>query len=348
MEIMKNWKKTYSYNDISIVSRVISELKHRNEADTSIEFCGVKLDIPIVAAPMPDICNGELALSLAKMGVLGIIHRFQSIDTQYNEYQSCFDFISPDKHIDFRNIVGCAIGITGDYQERFNKLYIGGCRIFCLDTANGANFQIKNVMHWICNEYISSADSEYEKLYIIGGNVATKEGFVFLSDLGIDAIRVGIGTSGICETRTETGIYQHQVSALLECIEIKDRYRLETKIIADGGIKIPADMCKALAVGADVVMCGNIFAGTTESPGNVLKIDGKLKKLYRGAASYSVQQENGRNDIEYNEGGESLVEYKGSVEKVVKRFKAGLQSSMSYLGARTLQEYQQNASIVLL
>jgi IMP dehydrogenase len=117
-------------------------------------------------------------------------------------------------------------------------------------------------------------------------------------------------------------------------------------LIADGGIRTPADMCKALALGADAVMMGGALAGTRESPGEVIVVDGKKYKILRGAASFGVQKENGNDEVEYNEGSEVLVEYKGSVEKVISRFAAGLRSSMSYHNARTLEEFRRNVKVV--
>ena len=117
-------------------------------------------------------------------------------------------------------------------------------------------------------------------------------------------------------------------------------------LIADGGIKTPADMCKSLALGADVVMMGGALAGTAESPGEVLKVDGKKYKILRGAASFSTQKESTGAEPDYVEGAETLVPYRGSVEKVIARFAAGLRSSMSYMNARNLTEYRANVKIV--
>lgn len=362
-----NFKKTLSYDDISIAPRVVSELKSRSEADTSVKCFGLKLKVPMIAAPMPTVCNGLMSVKLREMGALGIIHRFQSIDSQTKEFlMSSLNGIG----------IACAIGVTGDYQERFKNLYKAGCRIFCLDTANGANIQIKNAVQWIRDfVYSHLTYEEDDKVYLIAGNIATKEGYRFLAKLEVDAVRVGIAGGAACETKTETGVFVPMVTSIIECVQerkiltffrtnkivpkyiSKDEYNEEylneynklPLIIADGGIKTPSDMCKALAIGADLVMCGSLFAGTEEAPGEVKKFDGILYKFHAGAASFSVQKEqNPDKEVMYNEGNETLVKYKGSVEKIILRFKAGLQSSLSYLNSRNLNEYRKNKSIIEL
>jgi IMP dehydrogenase len=325
-----------SFDSVTLVPKVISEKRHRSECTTSSEFCGVQLETPLIASPMPDVCNGTMALELAELGCLGIIHRFQPIMDQLKEFKMAK---WTDPMLKLQNIA-CAVGVTGDYEERFEALYNNGCRIFCLDTANGANIMVKEAVEKL------RANQDRTHVYLIAGNVATVEGYAFLTELGVDAVRVGIAGGSVCETKTETGVH---VPTLQSVLDIKG-WRLELhnkpspKIIADGGIRTPSDLCKALACGADAIMCGSIFAGTKESPGDVLKIDGKLYKLYRGAASYSVQQEAGRDPL-YNEGNETLVRYKGEVRKVVDRFTYGLQSSMSYMNAGNLDEFRVNTAV---
>jgi IMP dehydrogenase len=322
----------YEYNNFTIISKHISNIKHRSEIDTSIQFKNFKLNIPIISSPMPDITEINMAKRLGEFGAMGIIHRFQSIEKQQEQFI--------DSSIN-GNIVGCAIGIKDDSFDRFNILYNAGCKIFCIDVANGLNSYIEEIILKLKTK---------NDVFIIAGNIGSIEGFLYLQDLGVDAIRCGIGNGSACTTKTETGIYCPAPRVITDIISYHSRFRKERRslLIADGGIKNPSDFCKALAIGADFIMSGSIFAGTDETPGNTLKIDNKYFKLYRGAASFSVQQEYIGKSPLYNEGAELLVPYKGSVEKVIKRFKAGLQSSMSYMNSRTLTEFRNNVSIIEL
>lgn len=160
--------------------------------------------------------------------------------------------------------------------------------------------------------------------------------------------------NSVCETKTETGVYVPMVSSINECWQEKIEMLVSKKynpdhlplIIADGGIQTPSDMCKALAVGADMVMCGSVFAGTEEAPGQVHNIDGDLIKLYQGAASFGVQKNHRDKEPDYVEGKESFVPYKGKVKKILNRFSAGLKSSMSYMNALNLHEYKRNVDVI--
>jgi IMP dehydrogenase len=160
----------------------------------------------------------------------------------------------------------------------------------------------------------------------------------------VDAIRVGIAGGSVCETRDETGVFVPTPYTVAAAASVRTR----ALIIGDSGIRTPADMCKLLALGADCVMVGSALAGTKEAPGRVIVVDGKKFKIMRGAASFSVQREFEGGDPEYIEGSETMVPYKGRVEDVVRRYLAGLRSSMSYMDARTLDEYRRNATFLRL
>jgi IMP dehydrogenase len=322
--------RAFDYDDISLCPRVASTLLHRAEADPGTTIGPVRLDLPLIASPMPDVCGATMARALATEGALGVLHRFSSVEAQVADFQSAAadlpDPVPP---------VGAAVAVTGDYPERFERLYQAGCRLFCLDTANGAHQQVGRAI-----EHLKSARPD---AFVIAGNVASGDAFRWLEDAGADAIRVGIAGGSVCETRTETGVFAPTPYAVCEAASVRTR----ALVIGDGGVRMPADMCKLLALGADAVMVGSALAGTDEAPGQVVVVDGKRHKIMRGAASFSVQQERGRGDPEYVEGAETLVPYKGAVGIVLQRYLAGLRSSMSYMNARTLAEYRSQAAFVL-
>ncbi len=324
-ELFPDLPRAFDFDDVSLVPRVRSTLAHRMEALPAVDFGPVHLTVPLIGSPMPDVCGVDMCMALGRDGALGILPRFQTIDAQAAELREVAAAGGP---------VAAALGVTGDYQDRFERIVDAGCRIVCLDTANGAHEQVAHAVRWVRDQSTP--------VLLIAGNVATAETFAWLEDLGVDAIRVGIAGGSVCETRTETGVHAPTPYSVYECAQVRTR----ALIVGDGGIRSPADMCKLLALGADCVMVGSALAGTYEAPGRVLVVDGKKFKIMRGAASFSVQQEFAGEDPEYIEGAESIVAYKGHVADVIQRYLAGLRSSMSYMNARTLDEYRSNASFI--
>jgi IMP dehydrogenase len=321
--------RAFDYDDISLCPRVASTLLHRAEADPATSVGPLRLALPLAASPMPDVCGAEMARALASEGALGLLHRFLPIEAQVAEFETAVSGLAGAVPP-----VGAAVAVTGDYPERFERLYAAGCRVFCLDTANGAHRQVARA--------VDRLRGAHPDAFLIAGNVASGDAFHWLEEAGADAIRVGIAGGSVCETRTETGVFVPTPYAVAEAVAVRRR----ALVIGDGGVRMPADMCKLLALGADLVMVGSALAGTREAPGRVLVVDGKKYKIMRGAASFSVQQESGRVDPEYVEGAETLAPYKGAAAGVLQRYLAGLRSSMSYMNAHTLDEYRTRAAFV--
>jgi len=329
----KNITETYSftYDDISLLPDQISAVESRANCDTSADFLGVKLDVPIIGSPMNTVCGGKMAKALADLKCLGVIHRFNTIEEQIAEFEQ--------NDLKDSELKSAAVGINKKIDiDRLKKLADYGIKIMCVDIANGGSKMIESYLNDIQNII-----SQY-KLKIIAGNVASAETTKFLIDLKVDAIRVGIGNGAMCSTSIKSGIGIGQVDAIIRALTAKDEMKSDVKIIADGGINTPGAMCKALALGCDAVMFGRVLAGTEESPGDVFKYNGQLWKKYAGSASFAVKQEKKN----YIEGEESLVTYKGSVAKIVQEYIEGLQSSMSYLNSKTLSEFIENSTFVRL
>ena len=324
-------EESLTYDDVSLLPNQISKIEHRADCDTGVEFLGLKLSVPIIASPMNTVCGGRMAKTLADLKCLGIIHRFNSIDEQISEFS--------ENNLKDNKYKSAAIGITLQTEiERLRKLADFGIKIICIDIANGGSIMIERFLNKIKNII------EQYDLKIIAGNVASYETTKYLIELGVDAIRVGIGNGAMCSTSVKSGIGIGQVDAIIRSLQAKDDFKSNVKIIADGGISSPGAMCKAIAPGCDAVMFGMVLAGTEEAPGEVLKYENQRWKKYCGSASFAVKQDNKN----YIEGEESLVPYKGSASKVIKEYREGLQSSMSYLNSLTIKDYQINSTFVKL
>jgi IMP dehydrogenase len=324
-------EESLTYDDVSLLPNQISKIQHRADCDTSVEFLGLKLSVPVIASPMNTVCGGRMAKILADNDCLGIIHRFNTIDEQLSEFS--------ENNLKDSEYKAAAIGINQHTEiDRLKKLADYGIKIICIDIANGGSKMIEIFLN-----KINDTVRQYN-LKVIAGNVASYETTKYLIELGVDAIRVGIGNGAMCSTSIKSGIGIGQVDAIIRSLQAKDDFKSNVKIIADGGISSPGAMCKAIALGCDAVMFGRVLAGTEEAPGEVLKYENQRWKKYCGSASFAVKQDNKN----YIEGEESLVPYKGSASKVIKEYKEGLQSSMSYLNSLTIKDFQINSTFVKL
>lgn len=285
------------------------------------------LRVPIISSPMDTVTEWYMAQAMTDLGGFGIIHRYNSIEEQV-------ELVKMAKAGDDGRLVGAAIGVSDDFVDRACALHDAGVQILCIDVAHGHHALVRHALTVLRNTFGSS-------VHLMAGNVATLRGFNDLSDWGADSIRVGIGGGSICSTRIQTGHGIPTLQSIIDCAR-SDR---PAKLIADGGMKMPGDIAKALAAGADFVILGSLLAGTDESPGQVIEQDGRKIKSYRGMASREAQYKwRGRSSSV--EGVAHHVDYHGPVHDVIHNLCRGIKSGMSYSGARNLQEFRAKALFI--
>jgi IMP dehydrogenase len=242
--------------------------------------------------------------------------------------------------------VGAAVGVRDKEMRRVEAVLAAGADCIVVDIAHGdSHLEI---------EMIQNIRNRFPAAQIIGGNVATADGTKRLIEAGVDAVKVGVGPGSICITRIVAGSGVPQLTAVIDCAEAAGPYGIP--IIADGGIRQPGDMAKALAAGAQTVMIGSMLAGTDESPGMIMTRRGHRYKASRGMASLEANIERNKregNDLTQEEiedyvaeGVEAAVPYRGKAREVLTQLVGGLQSGMSYSGAHSIEEFQQKALFV--
>ncbi|WP_316507028.1 IMP dehydrogenase [Nitrosopumilus sp.] len=257
------------------------------------------------------------------------------------------DFPNASKDKKGRPLVGAAVGVKGDFLERSESLLEAGADVLVVDIAHGHS---ENALSTVRNIKKAFPDCE-----LIAGNIATAQGVSDLIQAGVDAVKVGVGSGSICITRVITGSGVPQLTAVMDCAKIgKDN---DIPIISDGGTRTSGDATKALAAGASSVMVGSMLGGTDESPGTVLTKNGKRFKVYRGMASLaaslgrksketgSISFDDDLNDY-VAEGVEAMVPYKGTVTDILKQLTGGVRSGLSYCGAHTIPQMQENAEFI--
>jgi len=281
-----------------------------------------------------------------------ILHRHRVekllvVDEEYNlkglitvkDIQKKLKYPRAAKDAQGRLLAGAAVGATGDYLERAQELYRRKVDVLAIDTAHGHS---ERVMEAVCR--LRRALPEVQ---LAAGNVATAEGAADLINLGVDAIKVGIGPGSICTTRVISGAGVPQITAIVECARAARDSGVP--LISDGGIKYSGDITKALAAGADAVMIGSLLAGTDESPGETILFQGRTFKSYRGMGSLGAMMAgSGDRYAQPSEGKlvpegiEGRVPYKGPLSEMVHQLVGGLKAGMGYCGCPTIQDLQEN------
>lgn len=258
----------------------------------------------------------------------------------YKDITKLRDFPNACKDAQGRLRVAAGVGITPDYMERVAALVAEGVDAVVLDSAHGHSKNIVNALHCI--------KKAYPKLDVVVGNVATAEATRYLVENGADGVKVGIGPGSICTTRIIAGVGVPQLTAIFDCASAVQG--TDVPIIADGGLRYSGDVVKALAAGGNCVMCGSMFAGTEEAPGDTIIYNGRKFKSYRGMGSIDAMRAGSAD--RYFQGGEEeisklvpegivgRVPYKGSVSETIYQLMGGLRSGMGYCGAHNLEELQ--------
>ncbi len=303
----------------------------------------ISLDIPLISAAMDTVTESAMAIAMAKLGGIGIIHRNLAIEEQ----------VTHAKLVKGAGlIVGAAVGVGDDGFKRAEELIEVGVDVIVVDTAHGHHRAVLDAIERIKNKY---SDQE-----IIGGNVATRAGAQALINAGADAVKVGVGPGSICTTRVIAGVGVPQITAIMEAA--KACKKADVPLIADGGLQFSGDIAKAIVSGADSVMLGSLLAGCDESPGELIESGDKKFKRYRGMGSLGAMQSRGESksyskdrymqddvlseDKLVPEGIEGKVAYRGPVADVVHQLVGGLRSGMGYAGAEDISALQKRGRLI--
>ncbi len=246
-----------TFDDILLVPGYSDFLREDIDLSTKLTK-NITIKLPLVSAPMDTVTESRLAITLAKLGGIGIIHRNLSVADQASKVAKVKKAGSAITPV----LVGAAIGVSEGYKDRLEALVKAGVDVVVLDSAHGWTIKFKDALSYIKNKY--------KKLDVIVGNIATFEAAEDLCKSGADALRVGMGPGAICTTRIISGMGLPQVTAIIETSRAARKYGIP--VIADGGLKNSGDMVKALAVGASTLMLGSLFASCAESPGKVVAL----------------------------------------------------------------------------
>jgi len=294
----------YDFNDVLIVPKYNKVLSRKEVSFKTKVTKNHYIDIPFISANMDTVTEYAMAASIGKLGGLGVIHRFMTIEEQVKQIK---------KISELGLLSAAAVGVK-DVKERAEALAEAEVNIIVIDIAHGHSKYAGKTL-----DYLKTA---YPNIDIIAGNIATKDAAEYFLSKGADAVKVGIGPGKVCLTRKMAGVGIPQLTAIMDVYEATQG---RIPIIADGGIEEPGDVCKALGGGANSVMCGYIFAGCDECP----KVG-----IYRGSSSAGVKGE-----ASFIEGKEEKVEKKGPLEKTIKKYLEGLASGMTYIGANNLEKF---------
>lgn len=332
-------------NDLKLVG-ILTNRDLRFIQDYSIKIYDVMTKENLVTAPVgTTLVQAEKILQQYKIEKLPLVDNEGTLKglITIKDIEKVIEFPNSAKDSQGRLLVGAAVGATVDALIRVEALVNAGVDVIVIDTAHGHS---EGVL-----KRVREIRDAYPNLNIIAGNVATGEGTKALIEAGVNIVKVGIGPGSICTTRVVAGVGVPQITAVYDCATEARKYGVP--IIADGGIKYSGDIVKAIAAGANAVMLGSIFAGTTESPGETEIFQGRRFKVYRGMGSVGAM-ERGSKDRYFQEenqkfvpeGIEGRVPYKGPLADMVYQLVGGLRSGMGYCGAEDLEYLRENGQFI--
>tara|TARA_R110000737_G_scaffold346644_2_gene376688 strand:+ start:1514 stop:2560 length:1047 start_codon:yes stop_codon:yes gene_type:complete len=321
-------KESLTYDDISIIP-FYSDITSRTYCDTNTRIGIYELDVPLVSSPMDTISGVDMCIRMAQLGGIGVLHRFQSIVEQVD---MC-NIITEEVGTKFIPAIGVGLLGLNRIDSLMSYTNITGV---CIDVAHGDHSLVKDMIQYI--------KQEFEDVHVMAGNIVTASAAKMLTEAGADSLRVGIGNGSMCETRIRAGVGVPQATALEDVYSYTNSLEVESPyIIADGGCKTVGDIPKAIGLGADAVMVGSLFSGTKETPGSIAKMgkwpNEKLYKKYQGSASIDSKLARGE-ETKNVEGNSKITPYKGKVNRIVNDISDGIKSSMSYVGATNIYDFQ--------
>ena len=316
-----------TYDDVLIVPSKSAVRSRRDPELRTRVTRRFSIDLPFISSNMDTVTEARMAIAMAELGGLGILHRFMSTDQQVEEIEKLKVAKVP--------LIAASVGVGTEAHARAEALVKAGAQILTIDIAHGHSTSMLETLKWLRDQFGDSVD-------LIAGNVATPEATKDLIEAGADAIKVGIGPGSMCTTRLITGAGVPQLTAVAWCATVAKEAGVP--LIADGGLKTSGDVVKALVAGADSVMLGSLLAGTLETPGEVHQ----GHKAYRGMASRAAQTSwrGGLPEGMAPEGEATLVAIKGTVRDVIGEMAGGLRSGMSYVNAAQLSEIPLRARFI--
>lgn len=343
-------KKGYTFDDVLLIPAASDVLPKEVNLSTHLAS-NLKLKVPFISAGMDTVTESGMAIAMAQLGGLGVIHKNLSIEAQAKEVALVkAASAGEDAAVDAKGrlVVAAAVGVTSDTFDRAQALIDAGTDAIVIDTAHGHSAGVLRK--------IAEIREQFPAVTLIAGNVATGEGTDALFAAGVDVVKVGIGPGSICTTRVVAGVGVPQLTAIYDSAAVARKWG--KPIIADGGIKYSGDIVKALAAGGNAVMLGSMLAGTSEAPGEVYEQNGRKFKTYRGMGSMAaMEQAHGSKDRYFQsgvneanklvpEGIEGQIEYKGSVNDIVFQMIGGLRSGIGYTGCKNIATLNDNAQFV--